>query len=466
MCILSFRSGARGSDRILNGVTFYRRENTKHTQPCVYLAACDFSTFFTIFCSSIRKARTILRWTREGRGEQATLRRQRVAATPCGAAQDRREQRAGAAGRQRRRLSRRRKGLQQTASPRYAASPHQTGEAAPLWPPVAAASAADIRLGRPQLEGACCKAGGAHRVRTQPAQREPPYARDTVFWRLLMREYSIGRSAGICHAARSERGKCARVSGSVQRHQQRLAAAAAPSPLQWLRSQPIVGVVACPLPRDGDRLQCSSTPTEQNTPGAGSTSLDGAPRRGASSSQTHRTRGSCPSCRCSAAPACRRASSPCAPCSTWCGRTSSAGRCSGQPCRREAGRQGSASVLDVGCAGARRKAGLATWASFPLREALRRGEGRKPQSRRRRQPTGRADRADTVANTTLRLVSERREAGGVLGCRRKGETTADRVNEGRAGGRGAHLQESCEETRSPLFSAPGRCISFFSGFFR
>ena len=36
------------------------------------------------------------------------------------------------------------------------------------------------------------------RSRTQPAQREPPYARETFFWRLEMREYSIGRSAGIC----------------------------------------------------------------------------------------------------------------------------------------------------------------------------------------------------------------------------------------------------------------------------
>jgi hypothetical protein len=35
-----------------------------------------------------------------------------------------------------------------------------------------------------------------YRSRTQPAQREPPYARVTFFWHLLMRAYSLGRRAG------------------------------------------------------------------------------------------------------------------------------------------------------------------------------------------------------------------------------------------------------------------------------
>lgn len=38
------------------------------------------------------------------------------------------------------------------------------------------------------------------RSRTHVAQREPPYGRDTFFCRLLMRLYSLGRSAGICGA--------------------------------------------------------------------------------------------------------------------------------------------------------------------------------------------------------------------------------------------------------------------------
>ena len=92
--------------------------------------------------------------------------------------------------------------LQQTASQRSAASTQQTGEATLPQLSAIASAAADSPPAHTQLEDACCRTGGgAHRVRTQPAHFEPPYARDTVFWRLLMREYSIGRSAGICHAS-------------------------------------------------------------------------------------------------------------------------------------------------------------------------------------------------------------------------------------------------------------------------
>ena len=45
------------------------------------------------------------------------------------------------------------------------------------------------------------------KARTQRAQREPPYARDTFFCRLLMRLYSLGRNAGICRdESEHERG--------------------------------------------------------------------------------------------------------------------------------------------------------------------------------------------------------------------------------------------------------------------
>jgi hypothetical protein len=39
---------------------------------------------------------------------------------------------------------------------------------------------------------------GAHRSRTQLPHREPPYARQIVFWRLETWWYSFGRRAGIC----------------------------------------------------------------------------------------------------------------------------------------------------------------------------------------------------------------------------------------------------------------------------
>jgi hypothetical protein len=45
------------------------------------------------------------------------------------------------------------------------------------------------------------------RWRTHWPHREPPYARDTFFCRLLMRWYSDGRSAGICAHEKMRRAR-------------------------------------------------------------------------------------------------------------------------------------------------------------------------------------------------------------------------------------------------------------------
>ena len=74
---------------------FYR-EYQQHAGACVYLPpACDFSTFFTIFCSSIRKARTILRLMGKLSGEQRATSRGHVVRAARERLEPRLEPRAG-----------------------------------------------------------------------------------------------------------------------------------------------------------------------------------------------------------------------------------------------------------------------------------------------------------------------------------------------------------------------------------
>ena len=93
-----------------------------------------------------------------------------------------------------------------------------------------------------------------------------------------------------------------------------------------------------PETKDHPLLLCTAQRAETIARDEGAEGV-ASPRAGADRSRHHRRSGQCPSCRCSEGRACLRGSSPSAPCSTRCGTTCVACRCSGRPCRRKGKQQ-------------------------------------------------------------------------------------------------------------------------------
>lgn len=170
----------RGCRFVYPELHFYR-EYQQHAGACVYLPpACDFSTFFTIFCSSIRKARTILRLMGKLSGEQRATSRGHVVRAARERLEPRLEPRAGdntAAARRRRRddgrpSSRRRANARQRR-PSKRARPRRL-RCPPLPPPTFATAArswraVDARQGEARTACARSQRISSHRTRATPS---------------------------------------------------------------------------------------------------------------------------------------------------------------------------------------------------------------------------------------------------------------------------------------------------------